>query len=226
MATLRKKLTPEGVVQGYFYIKEDIKALSRYAESNNKTVIEEAVKGLAAIKASIPKFEQQIDKMRSKLQDEMFDHEASFEGRISDSVLAEDMDAYEQDIVMMDLLEDDAKGLYDLVADCEKRLAGEKVEEKPADQNEPTNYAEYVEYTKEAIAVAKRKWDYTKPAESGAERDVIGDVGMVSSAVVAATNPILGSALMVANMVGRIHRQNKANQEKGAEAPQEKGFDE
>lgn len=226
MATIRKKLTPESVVQGYFYIKEDIKALSRYAESENKTVIEAAVKGLADIKASIPKFEQQIDKLRSKLQDEMFDHEGVVMGRVSDAQLEEDMDAYEQDIVMMDLLEDDVKGLYVLVADCEKRLAGEKVEEKPAGDNEPTNYAEYVEYTKEAIARAKRKWDHTKPAQVEVERDVIGDVGMLSSAVVAATNPILGSALMVANMVGSRHRQNKAKQEKQAAKPQEMGYDE
>ena len=226
MATLRKRLTPEGVVQGYFYIKEDIKAISRYAESTNKTVHEAAIKGLAEIKASIPNFEQQIDKVREKLHDEMYAHEGDFMGRISDAQLQEDMDEYEQDIIMLDLLEDDAKGLYELVGDCERRLAGEKVEERPVDENEPKNVAEYIEYTKEAIEIAKRKKSRSYETSMERPRDVIADVGMVSSAVVAASNPVLGSALMVANLIGKQHRQNQADENNQASAPQEMGDDE
>lgn len=212
MAVLKRKLTPDSMVKGYFFIKEDINAISKYAESTNKEVRETAVKGLQDIKASLPKFQKEIEKTRAKVDAELNSYEDTFAGREDDRMFEIAMDAYEQDIVMMDFLEEDVKGLYALVDDCEKLFTGEKTTENKADDNEPKNYEEYVAYTKEAIAIAKQKRDAQPSAHKGISGDTLSNVGMVSSAVVAATNPILGSTLMVANLVAKRNREHQNSQ--------------
>ena len=213
MAVLKRKLAPDAMVKEYFHIKEDIGAISKYADSNIKEVREVAMKGLADIKASLPKFQKDIEKTRIKVEADLDSYEDALAGRFDERAFQIAVDAYEQDIVMMDFLEEDAKGLYALVEDCEKLIAGEKVAERKTDENEPKNYAEYVAYTKEAIAVAKQKRDAQESLKEGVSGETLSNIGMVSSAVVAASNPVLGSTLMVANLVAKRHRKQQDSQQ-------------
>lgn len=212
MANFKKKLSPQGVVELYFQVKEDVTALGKLVVSESPAVREAASQGIVDVKKDITKLDKAAKKARNQAVAELDSHEDMMYGRMDDDEYQAEFEAYEEDVIMMDFVEEDAKELLEVVDDYSKVLSGELAKARSFKEGQPSNYSEYVDYTKQAIALARGKQNVKQARQSILSDDTLTNAGMVASSVVAATNPTLGIPLMVANMVAGNRRKAKAQE--------------
>ena len=214
MAIFKKKLLPHEVVDLYFQVKEDVVALGKLVVSESPAVKDAAAQGVVDIKKDITKLDKAAKKARNQAVADLDSHEDMMAGRMDDDEYQAEFEAYEEDIIMMDFVEEDAKELLEVVDDYSKVLSGALEKARSFKDGQPQNYSEYVDYTKQAIALARGKQNAKQARQSILSDDTLTNAGMVASSVVAATNPTLGIPLMVANMVaGKRRKANKENQQ-------------
>lgn len=204
MALFKKKLTPIEVAKLYLQTKESVKAFEKLATSENGEVKEVAIQGIEDIRKEIKKLAKEVRRTKKDV----------IANRDSDEdMLLDNFADYEEDLLLMDTLGLDTRELQNILEDYEKVFSGE-IEKARSFQNDKEEENEYV-YSNNAINRARNK-EYKEIATySLSERKPIlkdsdfHKAGMVASALISISNPILGATLMTTNLVAEQQRKQE-----------------
>ena len=216
MALFGKKLSSVQAVDNYNKLEAEVVELEKKTASagvggDNETLANE----IKAMKVAVAAFKKNMKKSVKFAESELDDFEDMSLGRIDDSEFNEIFNGLLEERIIVDTVNDKVESLEIRVENCARYSKGEQTLPYEKDPNNLHSHDDYSRYSKAMLKSVRKNPTEVTYYES--DPDTLGKVGMVSSAIVAASNPVLGSTLMVANMVAsnaRKNNQNKEHQEK------------
>lgn len=218
MALFGKKLSSVQAVDNYNKLESEVvelekKIVSAGVGGGNET-LENDIKEM---KASVASFKKDMKKSVKHAEAELDDFEDMSLGRIDDSEFNEIFNSLLEERIIVDTVNDKVESLEIRVENCSRYSKGEPTLPYDKDPNNLHNYEDYARYSNAMLKSARKNPTEVTYYES--DPDTLGKVGMISSAVVAASNPVLGSTLMVANMVASKIRRDNQDQDKPEKQP-------